>query len=69
MKKHRLPKTYNKISYRIPLCSECGEEMVKYRGKWLCNEHMLIPIRGEFGKTEQVPFGSIYKNRQQRREK
>lgn len=69
MKKYKVPKTYSKESFRIPLCAECGEELRKFRGKWVCKDCMKLPVRGDFGKIEQVPFGEIYMNRAQRRTK
>jgi hypothetical protein len=70
MKKHKLPKTYKKEDYRIPLCEKCGEELVKFRGKWVCKDCMKLKIQALPGwEPEEVSFGAIYSNREHRRRK
>jgi hypothetical protein len=68
-RKLNIPKIYAKDSFRIPLCSECGEEMVRFRGKWVCRTDMKLPVRTAPGKNEEIPFGALYPNRESRRRK
>ncbi len=68
-KKHKVPKIYKREIHRIPLCSECGEKMVKFRGKWLCPDDMKIKIRALPGwDEEEVSFKVLYPNREYRRQ-
>jgi len=53
-----------------PLCSECREEMVKFRGKWLCGDCMKIEVQAIPGwDAEEVSFKYLYPNREARRKK
>lgn len=68
-KRYKVPKIYSKgIGYKIPLCSECGEEMVKFRGKWVCKICMKLKVKAlPFWEEEEVEFGVLYPNRESRR--
>lgn len=67
-KKPYVPKIYSKESFRIPACEECGEDLVKFRGKWVCKDDMKIEIQAFPGwPAEEVPFGVLYPNRESRR--
>ena len=67
-KKPKVAKIYSKENYKIPLCSECGEEMVKFRGKWVCKDDMKIKVKAfPFWEAEEVSFGALYPNREYRR--
>lgn len=70
-KKHKIPKTYEKeIGFRIPLCEECGEEMVKFRDKWVCKTDMKLQIQAFPGwEPEEIEFKVLYPNREYRRRK
>lgn len=70
MKKSKVPKTYKKEDYRIPLCEICGEEMVRFRGKWLCVIDMKLKIKAlPFWEPEEISFNVLYPNREYRRNK
>lgn len=67
-KKHSVPKIYKKERHDIPLCSECGEEMVIFHKKWTCKGCMKIKIQAFPGwEPEEIAFGALYTNRAQRR--
>lgn len=69
-KKSKVPPTYSKESFRIPACEECGEDLVKFRGKWTCKKCMKLKAQVMIGwEPEEVSFGAIYPNRQERRKK
>ena len=56
-------------NFRIPACSECGEDLVKFRGKWLCRDCMKITVKFPLEKPEEVSFRVLYPNREARRKK
>lgn len=69
-KKFKVPKIWSKENFRIPACEECGEDLVKFHGKWLCPDDMKISVRALPGwEPEDVPFGALYPNREARRQK
>ena len=64
----KVPGTYKGNQHRIPACDKCGEDLVMFRGKWLCEDCMTIPISGiGFGNLETVPFKELFTNRAARR--
>ncbi len=68
--KHKIPKIYKKERFEIPLCEKCGEELVKFRGKWVCKDCMKLMTQALPGwEEEEVPFGALYPNREFRRRK
>jgi hypothetical protein len=70
MKKHKVPKIYKTDIHRIPACGECGEDMVKFRGAWVCNDCMKIPVKLFIGQGPvEISFGELFLNRKARREK
>jgi len=68
-RKTKIPKIYANRSFRIPLCDECGKEMVTFRQQWVCNNCMKIPVESIGGKVTETSFGELFPNRAARRNK
>ena len=71
-KKSNIPKIESKWNenFRIPACEECGEDLVKFRGKWVCRDCMKIEVQAlPFWEPEEVSFRVLYPNREYRRRK
>ena len=68
-KRYKVPKIYSEgLGFKIPLCEICGEELVKFRGKWVCKTDMKLTIQAFPGwEREEVEFGVLYPNRESRR--
>lgn len=67
-KRTKVPKIYEGVQHIIPACDVCGENMVKFRGKWLCRDCMVIPVQAIPGwDVEDVSFRVLYPNRHFRR--
>ena len=67
-RKLNIPKIYSRESFRIPACEVCGENMVKFRGKWLCPDDMKLTVQAMPGwAPEEIPFKALYPNRESRR--
>lgn len=71
-KKYKIPEIKRdwNDNFRIPACEECGEDLVKFRGKWLCRDCMKINVKAlPFWEAEEVSFRVLYPNRDSRRKK
>jgi len=67
-KRYKIPGIFKESTGLNPMCDECGEQLVKFRNKWVCKTDMKLKIQAFPGwEPEEVEFQVLYPNRESRR--
>jgi hypothetical protein len=64
----RIPPTYKEVEFRIPACEKCGDDLIRFMGRWACKKCLQIPHDNIFGtEFAGLMLGDAFPNREARR--